>query len=168
VTRRTLTQTLFAEVGQTERSAIRHPRVEARRLGDCPPAAALLAIADHAARAEPAIRALAGARGGAHASPGIFVGNLFSIGRDTFADFFLTAEQSYRGTLLGIRHGYDVITLFRLAAVTEHDGEVVAWADPWLEVRRPLIDRVADQLGWFAKNPDRALENARFVTRTTA
>jgi hypothetical protein len=32
-----LIHALFAEAFQTERSAVRHPIVEAERLGDCPP-----------------------------------------------------------------------------------------------------------------------------------
>jgi hypothetical protein len=170
--KRTLMQTLFAEVGQTERSAIRHPRVEARRLGECPPAAALLNVTTHAERAKPALESLAGERGATRTAVGAMVGSLFSIGRNGLADFFLTAEQSYRGTLLGMRHGYDVVTLFRLAALAEGDAPVVAWTDAWLSEREPLLRNVADQMRWFVAHPERALQNAKELakvgTRTTA
>jgi hypothetical protein len=153
---------LFGEVGQTERSAIRHPRVEARRLGECPPATALVAVSRHAEREEPALRAMAEARGVARTAIGTAVGDLFSIGRNGMADFFLTTEQSYRGTLLGIRHGYDVITVFRKAALTEGDSQVAAWAEAWLGEREPLIRAVTDAMGWFVEHPARALANAKW------
>jgi hypothetical protein len=166
--KRTLMQTLFAEVGQTERSAIRHPRVEARRLGECPPAAALLAVAGHAERVKPSLDSLARERGATRAAVGTAVGSFFSIGRNSLADFFLTTEQSYRGTLLGMRHGYDVVTLFRLAALAERDAPVVAWADAWLADREPLLRVVAEEMRWFVAHPARALQNAKAVARVGA
>jgi hypothetical protein len=162
---KTFVQRLFGEVSQTERSAIRHPRVEARRLGACPPADALLAIADHAERAAPVLHALASERGASRGAVGTVAGSLFSIGRNGLADFFLTTEQSYRGTLLGIRHGYDVITVFRLAALAERDPPVVAWADAWMTERLPLIESVAREMRWFVDHPARALRNAKVPTR---
>jgi hypothetical protein len=95
------------------------------------------------------------------------VGSLFSIGRDTLADFFLTTEQSYRGTLLGMRHGFDVVTLFRLAALDEGDSQVVAWTDSWLAERQSPVAVVADQMRWFVAHPQRALQNAKRVERAT-
>ena len=164
----TLMKALFAEVSQTERSAIKHPTVEARRLGPGPPATALLAVASHAARAEPSLKALAEARGATRSKVGTIVGNFFSIGRNRFADFMLTTEQSYRGTLLGMRHGYDVVGLFRLAALADGDLEVAAWCDPWLAEREPLIRAVAEQLRWFAAHQARALKSAKLGARAGA
>ncbi len=157
-----LVDKLFAEVLQTERSAARHPKVEAGRLGRCPPADALLAIAGHAAGAESDLAALAERRGKAGSKMGLTVGSLFSIGRDRVADLLLTMQASYRGTLLGMRHGYDVVSLFRLAALAEGDAELAAWCDRWLVERAPLIQAVADALSWFAEHPDRALRSAKW------
>jgi hypothetical protein len=165
MTKRSLTLALFGEVGQTERSAIRHPRVEARRLGLSPPASALRAVADHAERAEPSFRALAEARGMARRSVGTAIGTLFSVGRDGLADFFLTTEQSYRGTLLGLRHGYDVVSVLRMAARVEHDIEVANWSDVWLAERAPLLDAIAGQMRWFVDRPALALSSAKSPAR---
>ena len=156
-----LTTTLFAEVFQTERSAIRHPIVEADRLGPCTPADALRAVAAHASRVEPSLAALAEKRGVKRSKIGRAFGSFFSISRNRFADFMLSTEQSYRGTLLGIRHGHDVVTLFGMAAAAEGDRELAAWCDAWLAQRAPLADAVADALVWFAEHPDRALRNAK-------
>jgi hypothetical protein len=162
---KTFMQRLFGEVAQTERSAVRHPMVEAHRLGACPPAHALLAIADHAKRASPELRTLASERGATRSAVGTAAGSLFSIGRNAMADFFLTTEQSYRGTLLGIRHGYDVITLLRMAALAERDAPVLAWAEAWLAERLPLIESVAKEMRWFVDHPDRALRSAKLPVR---
>ena len=156
-----LVDKLFPEVLQTERSAVRHPKVEARRLGACPPASALLAVAGHATRAEAQLAALAERRGKTGSMAGLAVGSLFSIGRNRIADFLLTMQASYRGTLLGIRHGYDVVTLFRLAALSERDAELVSWCDAWLAERAPLIETVASSLSWFAEHPESALRSAK-------
>ncbi len=152
---------LFGEVLQTERSAMRHPRVEADRLGPCPPADALLAVAEHASRAERELASMAERRGKEGSKLGLAVGTLFSMGRNGVADLLLSMQASYRGTLLGMRHGYDVITLFRFAALTEEDAEITRWCDLWLAERGPLIQAVADALSWFAAHPDRALQNAK-------
>jgi hypothetical protein len=91
------------------------------------------------------------------------VGNLFSMGRVGLADFFLTMEPSYRGTLLGIRHRYDVVTMFRLAALAEGDAPVVAWADAWLAERLPFATAVAEEIQWFVAHPERALRSAKLA-----
>jgi hypothetical protein len=164
-TKTSIVESLFAEVFQSERSAIKHPTVEAERLGPCPPADALRAVAAHASRVEPALMKLAEARGREPSKIGVAFGELFSLGRDGLADFALSAEQSYRGTLLGMRHGYDAVRLFGLGAKAEGDLELAAFSDAWLTERGPLIAAAADALSWFTANPERALANAKRGTR---
>ena len=143
-----LVRALFPEVRQTERSAMRHSRLEALRLGQTPPAAALIAVAEHARREESVLEALAREREPRRTQIGAVVGGMFSVSRDRVADFLLTAEQSYRGTLLGMRHGYDVVIQFRAAARAEGDAEVEAWCDWWVAEREPLIHETAAQMQW--------------------
>ena len=49
--RRAWLNLLVHELFQTEQSAVEHPRIEADRLGDVPPALALREVSVHAARA---------------------------------------------------------------------------------------------------------------------
>ena len=163
-----LVSKLFGEVFQTERSARRHPPIEAKRLGPCPPASALLAVSAHAARVEPQLNALASARGHRASSIGTAVGSLFSRGRTGFADFFFTTERSYRATLLGMRHGFDLIVVFGAAARAEGDSELAAWCDEWLAERGALIADVAASVTWFGRHPERALKSAKRKTRDGA
>ncbi len=157
----TLSKHLLGEVGQTEHSAVRHCKIEAERLGACPPGDAMRAVSEHAARMEPEVHRLASARDAEGSKVGAVVGNLFSIGRDAVADLLLTSERSYRGTLLGMRHGRDVVDLVRRAAHEENDRELAAWATTWLAERDPLIAAAASALEWFAEHPDQALKNAK-------
>jgi hypothetical protein len=156
-----LSRKLFAEILQTERSAKQHGTVEAERLGNGPPASALRAVAEHARIAEHALRSIAERRQYGSTQAGSGFGSLFSIIRNWFADFMLTAEQSYRGTLLGMRHGYDAVSLFRAASRVDADEELAEWCDAWLRSRAPLIEAVAAALGWFAENPELAVTNAK-------
>ena len=156
-----LATSLFSEILQTERSAVRHSAVEAERLGPCPPASALMAVSQHAAQLEPSLFALADRRGVDPHKIGTKVGDLFSMARNRLADFVISTEQSYRGTLLGMRHGYDAVSLFGLAAREEKDPELAAWCDRWLAERAPLIAAVASALDWFAQHPERALQSAK-------
>lgn len=156
-----LVDSLFGELFQTERSAVRHCAIEADRLGPTPPAVALLAVWSHATRAEATLMQHAERRGVELGGVGKAVGALFSIVRDDVADFTLTAEQSYRGTLLGIRHGCDVVAFAAAAAEIEGDAALTAWCAEWLRARWPLVEHCARALTWFASHPQRALRNAK-------
>jgi hypothetical protein len=159
--RRTLEIALLPEVRQIERSAARHAREEARRLGRSAPAAALRAVAEHADRAEVSLDALVVERTAAGSLIGAALGALFSMGRNLVGDYLLNAEQSYRGTLLGLRHGYDVVVQARTAALADGDAEFAGWCDRWLTEREPLIQAVAEQMRWFVDHPARALQRAK-------
>ena len=152
-----LVTTLFRELFQSEQSALEHPRVEAQRLGDVPPAAPMYAIAAHAESTLPEIRALAAERELPAVEAGRAFGSAFSTLRQYAADLLLSHEKSYRGTILGARHGIDLVILLEDVATEAEDPLLAAWCGGWLEVRRPLVERAAGELAWFAENPDLAM-----------
>ena len=162
-----LLHTLFIELFQTEQSADVHSRREADRLGSEPPAKALRAVADHAKGALIELTALAEARGFSATRGGMAVGSFFSAVRCILADRLIDRERSYRGTLLGMRHGVDLVRSVRFVAEAAGDTALAATLDTWLRARAPLVDSVASELAWFARNPDRALEGGKGSLRST-
>lgn len=157
-----LLESLMRELFQTEESAVSHPRVEAERLGgSTPPGRAMLAVAAHAKEALAELPRLARAHDLPVSAGGLAVGKIFSITRDALADLLLTSEKSYRGTVLGMRHGVDLVELMRYLAHKEGDLEIEAWCSEWLARRRPLIEAAARELSWFAANPGRATAPAK-------
>lgn len=152
---------LVRELFQTERSAKAHPVVEANRLGDVPPARALRAVSAHAERVLAELPALMEARDLPVSAGGSAVGEAFSTLRDHLADHLLNTEKSYRGTILGMRHGIDLVALIQDVAAASGDAALAAWCSRWLEARRPLVEAVACELAWFAAHPERALRPAR-------
>jgi hypothetical protein len=152
---------LVRELFQTEESARQHPMLEAERLGEVPPADALRAVAAHARRTLAELPPLVRRHDLPVSNGGRRVGAAFSAIRDRFADLMLTAERSYRGTLLGMRHGVDLVLLIQSVARMEGDASLANWCDHWLERRRPLVEAAAQELAWFAANPARAREPAR-------
>jgi hypothetical protein len=149
---------LFRELFQTEQSAVSHPKVEAERLGDVPPARAMLAVSAHAEAALTEIRSLAKERGMVAVEGGKAVGSAFSVLRDSVGDLLLSHEKSYRGTILGMRHGIDLMELIQYLAAEQGDPALAAWCGLWLEQRRALVEATARELSWFAMNLDRAVE----------
>ncbi|WP_437590031.1 hypothetical protein [Sorangium sp. So ce1000] len=152
---------LVREVFQTERSAMIHPRIEAERLGDVPPAHALRAVSTHAEATLSELPPLLRERGLPTSVGGLVVGEAFSALRDRLADHLLSTERSYRGTLLGMRHGVDLIELLQYVATVEGDAPLAAWCARWLSMRRPLVEAVSDELAWFAARPARAMRAAK-------
>ena len=144
-----LLPSLMTELFQTERSAYRHPIREAKRLGDVPPAIALRAVAAHANEVLDELPELARARGLTLAKLGTVIGETFSDVRHFFADRLIDRERSYRGTLLGMRHGIDLVKLLRAAAEDEADAALVAWCERWLGTRERLVAGVERELDWF-------------------
>jgi glycine/D-amino acid oxidase-like deaminating enzyme/nitrite reductase/ring-hydroxylating ferredoxin subunit len=154
---------LSHELWQTEVSASQHCRREAERLGDTPPARALLAAAEHADAVLAELPNLTQGRPLATSGIGMAIGKMFSEVRDTIADKLVTSERSYRGTLLGLRHGVDLVHLLRNAAARTQDEALTAFLDSWLRKREPIVNEVVAQLQWFADMPERALKTARGV-----
>jgi hypothetical protein len=149
---------LFRELFQTEQSARKHPRVEATRLGDAPPARAMEAVASHADTVLPELFAMVRERHLPAVEGAKKVGSMFSVLRNRVADLFLSHEKSYRGTLLGLRHGIDLVTLIQFTATSIGDAELAAWCARWMDARRPLVEAAAHELAWFAAHQDRAAE----------
>jgi hypothetical protein len=145
----------WGELFQTERSAERHPLVEAERLGDVPPAMPMRLVSAHATNSLATLEGLARSRGHGAATAGRAVGDFFSEMRQKLADLTLTQEMSYRGTLLGIRHGIDLVTLVHYAAA-QVDPELHAWTLEWIDERTRLVETATRELAWFAANPELA------------
>jgi hypothetical protein len=151
-----LISTLFPEFFQTERSAQRHPALEAQRFEGTPLAAPLRAVSTHASQVLAELPKLAAARGLSRAEAGRHVGRLFSTLRDRIADHLIDAERSYRGTLLGMRHGIDLVQLLSAVARTKSDAQLADFCEAWLQTRTGLVKDVEAQLAWFAAHPERA------------
>lgn len=155
---RTLLNNLTRELFQTETSALRHGNREADRYGTEAPALALRAVATHAERVLAQLPDLARRNEMIVSRGGMFVGNLFSLGRDKLADKFIDGERSYRGTLLGMRHGIDTFRLTQEFAQVVANHELRDFAKEWLAERIPLVQRVEEELRWFAEHPDEAVQ----------
>lgn len=149
-----LCQSLGRELFQTERSAALHCRREADRLGSAPPAEALRAVADHADEVLRELPSLAAKASIPNSKGGAIVGRIFSEIRDKIADRILESERSYRGTLLGARHGIDVVHMLGCVAKERGDERLQRFCAAWLERRPQLVERAADELSWFARHPE--------------
>ncbi|MDQ3033009.1 MAG: hypothetical protein M3Y87_11365 [Myxococcota bacterium] len=156
---RVLLESLLAELFQSERSAEIHPPKEASRLGDSAPARALRAVSQHARSVRAELRELARERDLKATEGGSKLGDLFSWARRTLSDGMMEEERSYRATLLGMRHGLDLVKLVRSTAESADDGELAGWCTEWLSVREPLVEEVCSQLAWFGWHPERALHH---------
>jgi hypothetical protein len=151
---------LCRELAQSEHSADVHTRREARRLGDVPPAHALLALGEHARAEGPRFDAVACekqpeknlqlARG---------IGGVFSTLRHLIFDRLIDTERSYRGTLLGFRHGIDAARLLREVATRLGDVKLVEFVDAWMPRRLELLHAAERTLSWFADSPGRAIQS---------
>jgi hypothetical protein len=151
---------LCRELAQSEHDARTHPRREARRLGDTPPGRALRAIAAHAAATQPRFDALMQRRGQRLGRRlGRTVGAVFSALRHAVFDRMIGTERSFRGTLLGLRHGVDVMRLLRAVASREGDLYLAGYCDEVLAERVALLERAERALAWFADRPTLALRS---------
>jgi hypothetical protein len=153
---RNLTRELF----QTETSAAWHCRREAERLKGAPAAETLLAIAEHAERVLSVLPALAEHEALPVSRLGSAVGVFFSQTRDKVIDRMIKAERSYRGTLLGARHGVDLVRMIRHVAEQSQHVRLMNFCDEWLAVRPRLVERMEENLAWFAERPERAMQTA--------
>ena len=154
-----LRRKLCRELSQSEHDAKVHPTREARRLGNTPPAGALRAIAAHAEELRPRLEALLSRDQRVGLRLGRTVGSLFSMIRHLILDRIIDAERSYRGTLLGLRHGIDVARLLREVAAREGDAALVRFCDELLVARLCLIEDAEQVLAWFAEQPSLALRS---------
>lgn len=137
-----------------------HTRREARRLGDVPPAHALAALGEHA-RSHRTELDLVACRNQPERGLQIAraIGQTFSALRTLLFDRMIDTERSYRGTLLGFRHGIDVARLLREVAIKAGDERLVTFIDDWMPRRLELIAHAERALAWFAEVPKRALQS---------
>ncbi|MGE5185481.1 MAG: hypothetical protein ACM31C_25630 [Acidobacteriota bacterium] len=147
--RRRLLDKLLRELLRSETQAIEHAPREARRLGEVTPVVALHDVANHAKAMRPRLlHVLDGHALAQHASG--LVSSYHTI-RQLVVDHIYDAERSYRGALLDLRHGIDVVRVLREAARLEELFALIRWCDDWLTERRRLVASVEAQLGWFAE-----------------
>lgn len=130
---------LSRELAQAEHDARIHTRREAGRLGDVPPARALLAIADHADEVEVVIEKLIGHRQPVGLRVAHAVALALSNARHYVFDRLIRTERSYRMTLLGLRHGLDTLRVLREVAAVNHDVKLLKFCDLILVERLCLI-----------------------------
>jgi len=155
-----LLTTLFRELFQTERSASLHPRREAGRFDDsAPPAVALCAVCEHATKVLTELPDVARKEGLPDSYSGRSIGALLSAARDAVIDRVVDTERSYRATLLGLRHGVDLVMLIRHVAHATGRTALAEYCIRWLETRNSLVEQVARCLAWFAANPDVAVRS---------
>jgi hypothetical protein len=135
--------------------------VEASRLGTTPPGDVMEEIAAHADGQIEKLDELAVARGMTPASGAKTIGSAFSVIRDNLADLTTTTEQSYRVTMLGVRHGIDLVRMLRELALRASDESLKQWSEAWLSRRLELAEQAETELAWFVANPERALAPVR-------
>ncbi|MDB4952777.1 MAG: hypothetical protein JWO36_346 [Myxococcales bacterium] len=134
---------------RSETQAVEHAPREAKRIGECPPVSALREVGAHAHAMQPRLQqaleayAVPVGRGGISAT----LNNL----RHFVADHVQDAERAYRGALLDLRHGLEVVRVLREISRLEGLFGIIRWCDDWLSARRTLVARVEAQLGWFAE-----------------
>ena len=155
--RRRLQEKLCRELGQAEYDAIRHTTREADKLGDVDPSRKLRAIAAHAEHLRPRLSRLV-----RHQQPfgwrlARIVGELFSTTRHFAVDRVLSAERSYRGTLLGLHHGLDVAYLLRDVSRREDNVRLHRFCDDLIAERDVLLREAERALVWFADHPETAV-----------
>jgi hypothetical protein len=156
-----LLKSLSREFFQTESSAVLHCTREADRLGSSPAAEPLRAIARHAQTALKSFAPLAKAHDLPVSGGGLMVGALFSELRDRFFDKTIRSERSYRGTMLGVKHGLDLVRLLSATADAAGYLDLVAFCHSWLQQREPSIHSAEETLTWFALHPEDAMRMAR-------
>lgn len=150
--RRRLLDKLLRELVRSEEQAVEHAEREAKKLGDAPPVMALREVGAHAESMRPRMWHVFEAHELEISRTGISA-TLTAL-RQRVADRVHDAERAYRGALLDLRHGIDVVRVLRDVARLEELFAVIRWCDDWLAARRTLVARVEAQLAWFAQQPN--------------
>lgn len=161
---RKLSASLMREVFQTERSAELHCIREAARLSG-PPATALRACAIHAVRVNRELPQLARQAQLPVRNAASAIGRAFSALREVIFDRALDEERSYRGTLLGLRHGVDVVRMLQHVADASGRLPLAEFCTQWLAEREPLVGDVARAMSWFALHPEVAVARTHAARR---
>jgi hypothetical protein len=147
---RRLFDKLTRELVRCESHAREHAEREARRIGEAPPVVALRAVAAHAEAMRPRLGFILDAS--ASPSTRARFRSTMTLLRARVIDRMIDAERAFRGALLDLRHGVDVVSVLREVARRDREFAVIRWCDDWLVARRPLVARLEAQLGWFAEN----------------
>lgn len=148
---------LCRETAQSEYDAHLHTRRHARRLGDCPPGDALVAISQHAEAAWPRFVVAASLERGLGIELARWTAMLFSNLRHFALDRIIDAQRAYRATLLGLVHGIDCARLMRQVALLRGERALVTWCDDVIPEREDLLQHASRALLWFASEPAVAL-----------
>ena len=90
----------------------------------------------------------------------MLTGSLLSQLRDKILDRLIQSERSYRATLLGIRHGVDLVVSLRHASEAVGNEHIFDFCESWLVQRNVLMERVEEELVWFSRHPDAAVHVA--------
>ncbi len=152
--RRRLLDKLLRELLRSETQASEHAPREARRLGETAPVVTLRDVANHAKVMRPRLLQVLEAHSLAPHHRGL--AGTYNTIRQLVVDHIYDAERAYRGALLDLRHGVDVVRVLREAARLEELFALIRWCDDWLAERRALVARVEAQLGWFAEHHTRS------------
>ncbi|MBL8949496.1 MAG: hypothetical protein JNK82_01875 [Myxococcaceae bacterium] len=157
-TERRLLHGLARELYQVEVSAAMHAGREAVRFEGSAPGTAMLDVSRHADRVLDAIGKMFETRDiRVNGLVGAAAGMAFSLVRKAGLDFIMGPERSYRFTLLGLRHGIDLVYELKLLADQLGDDQLAGFCRTWLEQRVPAVTAVERQLVWFVTHTDRAL-----------
>jgi hypothetical protein len=92
---------------------------------------------------------------------GALVGAALSELRDKLSDPLIHSERSYRGTLLGTRHGLDLVKMIAFAADATGKLPFESFGQSWLTTRTVLVLRAEAAMSWFAQHPHEASRFAR-------
>lgn len=148
---------LCRELAQSEHDAVIQTTREAARLGACPPAEKLRAIAAHAEHLRPRLDSLMLRSQPIGIRVGRLVGEVFSGLRHFLFDRMLAGERSYRATLLGLQHGLGAARLLRDVARRDEHVRLFRFCDDLIAEREVLVREAERALVWFADHPAIAL-----------
>ena len=90
---------------------------------------------------------------------GTYAGHALSVARQLVIDRLVDRERSYRGTLFGMHHGVDMITLLSEVAKQCEEPALHDWCEQWLVRRRPLVENAVQQLRWFGQHSELSVES---------
>ncbi|MEO6774029.1 MAG: hypothetical protein ABI467_13605 [Kofleriaceae bacterium] len=155
---------LCRELAHLEHEARLHTRREARRLGDCAPGRALIAIAEHADEVELALAKLAKQPWSVGAQVARVVTRVLSGVRHLFIDRLVDRASRYRATLLGLKQGIDTLRLLREVVSINRDIALLKFCDRVLVERLCLLEDAEQALVWFAEQPELALTSGAWHT----
>ncbi|MBA3542463.1 MAG: hypothetical protein H0T79_22800 [Deltaproteobacteria bacterium] len=154
---------LCRELVQSELDAVIHTAHEARRLGDAPPAEVMRMISEHARVVHPRLLELAGDQP-IGVAMGYAVGALFSFVRQIAIDRIIRVERSYRGTVLGLKHGVDVARMLQRVAIEDGELDLARWCERVIAERQWLIECAESTFGWFVGHREVATRSGLALT----